>query len=93
MNDDQFRDFINSFTWTYAKTYAKVCPHEYIVKDKRSKDNHELFEKVVRYIRKNGFSANYKGRTGQYYILDDHYYWTMGCPGGGNHSNKQGKAI
>ena len=33
MNNDKLRDFINSFTWTYAKTYAKVCPHEYIVED------------------------------------------------------------
>jgi len=80
LNDDQLREFVNSFNWTYAKTYAKVCPHEYIVKDKISKDNHELFEKVVRYIRENGFTAKYKGRSGQYYILDDHYYWTMGAP-------------
>jgi len=50
------------------------------VKDKISKDNHNLFEQVVRYIREKGFTSNYKGRSGQYYILDDHYYWTMGAP-------------
>ena len=79
LKDDSFREFVNSFTWTYAKTDATVCPHEYIVKDRISEDKHDLFEKVVRYIRENGFTANYKGRSGQYFILDDHYYWTMGA--------------
>jgi len=80
LNDDQLRDFISSFTWTYAKTYAKICPHEYIVKDKIHEKYHERFIQVVNYIRENGFAANYKSRAGKYYILDDHYYWTMGAP-------------
>jgi hypothetical protein len=80
VNNDKLRDFINSFTWTYAKTYTKVCPHEYIVKDKIDDKHHEYFTLVVSYIRENGFTANYKSRSGEYYILDDHYYWTMGAP-------------
>jgi len=80
LNDDQLRDFINSFTWTYAKTYAQICPHEYIVKDKIDKEYWESFTEVVKYIREKGFIAKYKGRSGEYYILDDHYYWTMGEP-------------
>jgi hypothetical protein len=80
LNDEQLRVFINSFTWTYAKTYAKVCPHEYIVKDKIDDKYHKPFALVVSYIREQGFTANYKGRSGEYYILDDHYYWTMGAP-------------
>ncbi len=80
MNDNQFRVFINSFTWTYAKTYAKICPHEYIVKDKIDERHWDNFAEVVGYIREKGFIANYKSRSGAYYILDDHYYWTMGAP-------------
>lgn len=80
MTNEQFKKFVDSFTWTYAKTYAKVCPHEYIVKDKIDKDSYVFFEQVVRFIREKGFTAQYEGRAGQYYILDDHYYWTMGAP-------------
>lgn len=80
MNDHKLRDFINSFTWTFAKTYAKVCPHEYIVRDKIDDKFHQQFASVVSYIREQGFTAKYKGRSGKYYILDDHYYWTMGAP-------------
>ncbi len=80
LNDDQLRDFINSCTWTYAKTYAKICPHEYIVKDTIDKGHWDNFAEVVRYIREKGFIANYKSRSGEYYILDDYYYWTMGAP-------------
>ncbi len=80
MNDDQLRDFVNNFTWTYAKTYAKICPHEYIVKDKIGKGFWDSFAEVVRYIREKGFTANYKSRSGEYYILDDYYYWTMVDP-------------
>jgi hypothetical protein len=80
MNNDKLRDFINTFTWTYAKTYAKVCSHEYIVKEKIDDKYHKPFALVVSYIREEGFTAKYKGRSGEYYILDDHYYWTMGDP-------------
>ncbi len=80
MKDDQFRDFVNNFSWTYAKTYAKICPHEYIVKDKIDQDQWDDLVKVVAFIREEGFIANYKSRSGKYYILDDHYYWTMGEP-------------
>ena len=80
LNEDQLRDFINSFTWTFAKTYAKICPHEYIVKDKIHEQHHDSFVNVVRFVREKGFTAYYNNRAGRYYILDDHYYWTMGAP-------------
>ncbi len=79
-NENLIRDFINQFKWTYAKTYAKICPHEYIVKDRIDQDQRSNFALVVSYIREKGFTANYKSRSGEYYILDDHYYWTMGAP-------------
>jgi len=79
-DDKLMRDFINKFKWTYAKTYAQICPHEYIVKDKIEQEYWDSFAKVVSYIREEGFTANYKNRSGKYYILDEHYYWTMGEP-------------
>ena len=80
MNSDKQSDFINSFTWTYAKPYAKVCPHENIVKYINKDKYHKRFALVVSFIREQGFTAKYKGRSGKYYILGDHYYWTMGAP-------------
>lgn len=80
MNEDQFRDFVNNFTWTYAITYAKICPHEYIVKNRIDKGYWDNFTAVVRYIREKGFTAIYKSRSGQYHILDDYYYWAMSDP-------------
>ena len=80
INDNLMRDFIYKFNWIYAKTYAEICPHEYIVKDKIGQDSWESFGEVVSYIREKGFIANYKSRSGEYYILDDHYYWTMSEP-------------
>jgi hypothetical protein len=50
------------------------------VKDKIEQDQRSNFALVVSFIREKGFSAKYKGRSGEYYILDDHYYWTMGAP-------------
>ncbi len=80
MDDTFLRDFINMFKWTYAKTYAKICPHEYIVKDRIDQNQWDIFAEVVALIREEGFKANYKSKLGEYYILDDHYYWTMGAP-------------
>jgi hypothetical protein len=79
-NDNLMRNFINKFKWTYANTYAKICPHEYIVKDKIDKGHWDSFAELVRYIREKGFTANYISMSREYYILDDHYYWTMGAP-------------
>ncbi len=78
MNNNLMRDFINKLTWTYAKTYAQICPHEYIVKDQIDQDQWDSFIEGVTFIRENGFTAKYKSRSGEYYIFYDHYYWTMG---------------
>ena len=80
INDEQMRTFINQFEWIFAKTFARICPHEYIVKTKMDRTFWDTFENVVEHIRTAGFEAKYDARTGMYYILDDYYYWTMGEP-------------
>ena len=74
------RAFVNNLDWAFAKTYASICPHEYIVKNKLDQGCQETFEEIVNFIREAGFEACYKGHPGKYYILDGHYYWTMGEP-------------
>ena len=78
MNHDIFRDFINRHEWTFAKTYAAFCPHEYLVMKKLPGEEWPLFPEIARFIREKGFVAEY-GRRGpnRYYIVDDYYYWTL----------------
>ena len=78
MTHEDFRSFIESHSWIFAKTYAAFCPHEYVVKDRLSPEEQKQFEEIVLFIRENGFLAIYgKKEPNQYYIVDDHYYWTM----------------
>jgi hypothetical protein len=75
------RKFVNSFTWTQAKTYANKAPHSYIV----VKQDHPMrkeFEEVVQYIRDTGFRAYFYKKAFIYFYLDDYFYWTMGAPMG-----------
>ena len=78
MDHNTFRDFINRHEWTFAKTYAGFCPHEYVVMRKLPEAEWPLFPEIARFIREQGFTAEY-GRLGpnRYYVVDDHYYWTL----------------
>ena len=81
MTHEEFSQFIDRNKWTFAKTYAAFCPHEYVVKERLPEEEQRLFEQIVAFIREKGFTAIY-GRKGpnQYYSVDDYYYWTMGAP-------------
>ena len=72
MNHDIFRDFINRHEWTFAKTYAAFCPHEYLVMKKLPGEEWPLFPEIARFIREKGFVAEY-GRLGP-----NRYYGTIG---------------
>ena len=72
-----FRNFVNRFKWTFAKTYADKAPHEYIVLEKVGLEYKAEFINTGGFIREAGFKAYYFRRQGFYYILGDNYYWTM----------------
>ena len=78
MDHEAFRAFVNRHDWTFAKTYAAFCPHEYIVMKKLPEEEWPLFPEAARLIREKGFTAEY-GRLGPnwYYIVDAYYYWTL----------------
>ena len=46
--EKEFRDFVSEFKWTFAKTYAKKAPHEYIVLDKVGFEHRAYFVAVAR---------------------------------------------
>ena len=78
MDHDAFRAFINRHEWTFAKTYAAFCPHEYVVMKQLPREEWPLFPQIARFIREEGFTAEY-GKLGpnRYYIVDEYYYWTL----------------
>lgn len=76
-SEQQFKEFVNKFEWIFAKTYAEIAPHEYIVLKKVGYQHKSEFIKIAEFIRQKGFEAYYYSRVGFYYILDEYYYWTM----------------
>jgi SAM-dependent methyltransferase len=73
-------NFINRVEWTFAKTFAKTSPHDYVVKDKLSEDDQKMFEKFVMFIRENGCRKKYKKSYYTHLDLNGYSYWTMGAP-------------
>ena len=75
--EEDFRTFVNKFTWTSAKTYVNRAPHEYVALSKVGPEHQLEFIKAAQFIRQAGFKALYYNRPNFYYILDGNYYWTM----------------
>ena len=72
----ELNDFVNQEKWTFAKTMPK-WPHEYIV---RERVDENLFEKLVKHIRANGYEGMFYFKNITYYDEDEMVYWTMGAP-------------
>lgn len=75
--EKEFREFVDRFQWTFAKTYATKGPHEYIALSKVGAQHKADFVSAARFIRDSGFRAYYYSRQGYYFILGENYYWTM----------------
>jgi hypothetical protein len=74
---DELREFANSVNWTFAKTYAKTWPHEYIV---RNQVDENLFVKLVKHIREHGYQGTFYKKAITYFDEAGMVYWTMGEP-------------
>ena len=72
----ELKGFINSVTWTYAKTMPE-WPHEYIV---RNRIDERLFVDLVVHIRANGYLGRFYAKPITYFEEDGLVYWTMGAP-------------
>ena len=72
----EYDEFIKRQNWTFAKTYATL-PHWYIVKDRLSAEDQQLFEGFVQYIYDNGVNAIFWKYNFPYLLHDGFYYWTM----------------
>lgn len=76
--DNRHSEFIKTVSWTCAKTMPE-WPHEYIVK----KDaNVELFNELVKHIRKYGYEGMFYQKSRTYFDHEGMVYWTKGAPVG-----------
>ena len=79
MTSEEFLEFVNSWQWTFAKSYAKKSPHEYI-NCTAYHSRREDFERAVTFIRENGEAEMYYRKEFTVYKIGGHKYWTMGAP-------------
>ncbi len=73
-------EFAESQTWKFAKTYAKTCPHEYLVKNRLSDEDKLKYERFVQTMKADSVVGYFYGHENKYLILGDHYYWFMYTP-------------
>jgi hypothetical protein len=72
---DNLKQFIEQTPWTFAKTYAKTWPHEYIVQEKVDK---ELFLLLAHFIETNGYVSHFYKTAQTYFDYNGRTYWRMG---------------
>ena len=78
MNYKEVKRIIEAVEWTFAKTYADSYPHEYTLRERVGDD--ELFNDLIRFIRKEGKLKNFYERKIFYLEIDGREYWEMGRP-------------
>ena len=66
--------FIDQTPWTFAKTYARHWPHEYIV---REKVDVAQFDEFATFIDQNGYESRFYQAKQVYLDLGAHTYWHM----------------
>jgi hypothetical protein len=72
---ESLKQFIERTPWTFARTYAKTWPHEYIV---REKVDDELFLQLASFIDANGYPSHFYKTIQTYFDYDGRTYWHMG---------------
>jgi hypothetical protein len=75
-SDDDFADFVQTHSWTFARTMPQN-PHEYTL---RRNTTDAAFEAAVRYVREHGVMEEFWGKPYRTLYFRDHKYWTMGAP-------------
>jgi len=71
---DDLKKFIEEQKWTFAKTYAKTWPHEYIV---QQKVDNEKYLKLATLIDTQGYESNFYNTKQIYFDFNGYTYWHM----------------
>jgi GTP pyrophosphokinase len=83
--------FTDQTHWTFAKTYARHWPHEYIV---REKVDAALFDELAAHIDGHGYESRYYDQKRAYFDHGGHTYWHMDniinrCPEGETYRRRE----
>lgn len=78
MTEEEFRAFIESVEWVFAKSYSETYPHSYTTRDRVGNDAY--FEKFIYYARENAVLKSFYSKQYLYFELDGFEYWEMGRP-------------
>src|SRR5678816_521491 len=71
---DDVRHFVESTTWTFAKTYAATWPHEYVV---RRSENAPMILALAQHIAEHGTEARFYAQVRKYHHEGGKVYWAM----------------
>ena len=71
---EDVRRFVESATWTFAKTYAATWPHEYIV---RRSENAEMILALARHVFEHGVDGRFYSQVRKYHHEGGKVYWSM----------------
>ena len=69
-------DIISKLRWTFAKTMKNI-PHWYTVKNKKSKEESEMYEKLFMFIFDNHYIRYFRGKPYKYVDIGEWSYWIM----------------
>ncbi len=71
---DEVRRFVESTSWTFAKTYAATWPHEYAV---RTPENAAMVIALARHIFQYGTDGRFYSQIRKYHHEGGKVYWSM----------------
>jgi len=71
---EHLQGFIERVEWTFARTYAKTWPHEYIVRQQVDQD---LFRELAMHIDVHGYEEYFYRSKQIYFDHDGYTYWHM----------------
>jgi len=74
-NELRLKKFIDGNTWTFAKTYAKTAPHEYVIYDKLSTEQQKEYSWFAQQIAEKGIDEKFYQTTFRYLYFDGMKYW------------------
>lgn len=74
--ENDFRKFVDSFDWTFAKTFAQTSPHEYII-IKPDHPRRQEYLNALKFLFGNSVKEKYYNQSYDRYILDGRKYWSM----------------
>ena len=72
---ERFKIFLDTTKFHKAKTWENFAPHEYIIRNKLSKKDQKIFDKIKKFIERNGYRKKFLYKYYNYYNYNGYRYW------------------